>query len=118
MSFLTLLNTETITVSREDPGVNTEVDGYYVPRARTDILDVPVSIQPMNGQDLLRLPEGDRGRQSVKIYSKFEFLLRDQITRDGIVFEVSPSEDWEKYPPLCSIHFKNIAFKVEDQNAV
>lgn len=118
MSYLTLLNTETITMTRADAGPRSEVDGYAVKKNRTEFLDIPVSIQPLTGEEILRLPDGDRVRRPIRIYSKFEFEIKDRITRNGIIFEISPSQNWNEYPPLCSRHFKNLALKVEDQSAV
>lgn len=81
------------------------VDGIYVPGDAV-VSTLMVSVQPASGRDMLRLPEGQRGSEIIKIFAQAADELRvsapgvmaDLIVWRGATYEVQqliPSAgDW------------------------
>lgn len=91
---------KSVTVTRYAAG--SYVNGTYVAGA-TSTFSVDVSVQPIQGRELLNLPEAQRTRRWMKGYCGTELLTADQsdsekadvVTVDGIDFEVQESQIWE-----------------------
>lgn len=104
------LKVEPITVTRSAQGEY--VDGRYVP-GDNQTFEAFGNIQPLNGKELLQLPEGDRQRQTLKIYTAFALENNDTVTRsDGIQHEVQAVEDWTAFHQP---HYKARLMRIEDQ---
>jgi hypothetical protein len=104
------LKTEPITVMRTSQGEY--VAGRYVP-GDSQTFEAFGNIQPLNGKELLQLPEGDRDRQAVKIYTAFALENNDTVTRaDGINYEVQAVEDWTAFHQP---HYKARLMRIEEQ---
>lgn len=86
---------ETITITRYDP------DGYYDgPRwvgGSTSTFDIEISLQPLNGRELMYLPEAQRSKRSLKGYTTTELQTvgvngsnqkADSFTYQGTDFEI------------------------------
>ncbi len=90
------------TYTYQRPGAQTIVDG----RTRTPTLGSPTdfraSIQPLNGRELLLLPEGERDREYIKIYTDLRLLMSNPATKTkgdlvnykGVVWTVIQTNDW------------------------
>lgn len=85
-------------VERFEPGAYP--GGVYTPAGST-ILHVKALVMPAGGQELLRLPEGDRTTESFTVLSVTELKTNETISQaDRItipprgVFEVRVVEDW------------------------
>lgn len=63
------------------PGPCTNVKGHLTPTADT-IYNIEANVQPVNGEELLLLKEGNRRRGTIKIYSEFEILNNDRVRED------------------------------------
>lgn len=72
------------------------VDGKPVQREPTRI-EFKANVQPLNGRDLLIVPEGDRFKEMYFVWSDFEIKINDQIVRQDINFQVQQSEMWGSY---------------------
>lgn len=91
---------QTVTITRYAAGTN--VNGEYVAGAASTF-DVVMSIQPLNGRDLLQLPEGQRTRNFLKGYCATELLTvnipaglkADLVTVAGKNYEVQGVEHWQ-----------------------
>ena len=110
---MSLLSNESFTVRREGTG-GSYTDGHRV-SAADDLLKGQGSIQPLNGREIIQLPESDRIRQPVKIFTSFVFQVNDIVIRasDNAEFEVQRSENWNVFNMLQ--HYKAIAFLKDAQ---
>lgn len=89
------------TVTRQSVGGG-YTGGVYVAGA-PQTFTVQMSIQPMNGKEVLKLPEAQRTRQWVKGYSSEALFTSEQaaskkadhVSLNGRVFEVMTVEYWE-----------------------
>lgn len=77
------------------------VDGVWQEPAFTDE-EIEISIQPLNGHEILKLPDGDRTREWMKGYTAAEMHISDEssgahgdyVLYNGRTFEVMKSERW------------------------
>lgn len=61
-----LTHKTSITIIRASEGA--WVNGYWVP-GLTEEIEVDANVQPLKGSELLALPESDRTKESIKVYS-------------------------------------------------
>lgn len=79
------------------------IDGVWQPPSSADV-DIEISIQPLNGHELLKLPQGDRTREWLKGYTAVDLQTADETTGrrgDFIIYnnktyEVIKSERWKE----------------------
>ena len=96
-----LLLNETITVKRS---TDSFVKGRSVKGTPTTFTK-KANIQPLKGNEILQLPEGDRERENMKCYLPFKLQGNDEVIRaDGRKYEVQESENWNVFGKLQ--HFK------------
>jgi hypothetical protein len=89
-----------VTLTRFSAG--TYSDGNFIDGSSTTS-SIIMSCQPLNGRELLYLPEGQRTRQYLKAYTASEVRTTsqetsakaDQITYNGKQYEVQQVEYWE-----------------------
>jgi hypothetical protein len=88
-------------VTRRRYAAGSWVSGEYAPGASTDTT-IAASVQPLDGDDLQSLDEGDRARRSRKLYTTADLrtalqsgasgdaenLPADQVVIDTVVYEV------------------------------
>lgn len=104
-AIVSCLSTENITVRR----IGTTVDANGRSSETGTILKIKnVSVQPISGADLRRLPEGFMGTAGVSIWSATELRLRDRVkTADGEQFEVEGLSEWHRsgkyYKVICRL---------------
>jgi len=92
------------------------VDGTWVDGAST-VATIRASVQPANARDLMHLPEGDRTKGAIKLYTDGDLsegnealaLVPDQITWNGEQWEVQ--KVWRHQMGLG--HHKGMALRVE-----
>jgi len=91
---------ETVTITRNDsPG--SYVNGVFVEGSTTSI-SATISMQPLNGRELLNIPEAQRNREFLKGYSSVQLYTvelspsqkADVITYRGNQYEVQSVEEW------------------------
>jgi hypothetical protein len=91
---------ESYTVTRSSEG--TYVKGKWV-NGPLQTLDIDASIQPLSGTDTMRLEEGDRTKESRKLYTATRLLTKregatpreaDTIEIDGDQFQVDSVQSW------------------------
>lgn len=81
--------------------VGTTANGRYSP-GPTSTLTIAGSVQPLNGKDLLRLPEGMRTRDLLAVFTETELRVVDAgagtppdvLTINGAAYEVEKVERW------------------------
>lgn len=90
----------TVTIVRAD-SAGSYVDGYWVEPATTNI-PIIASVQRLNPKEVLLLKEGDRNKESFKLYSTFQFKIQlegslqksDYVLIDGKKYMVIAVEDF------------------------
>lgn len=105
---MSLINKATYSVER--PGA-TSYSGGVGSKAVSTTFTIKGNAQPLNGNELLQLPEGDRQRQNLKLYTKTLLQINDIVTVDGIPFEVQNVEDWTRQIRLP--HYRARIMKVD-----
>jgi hypothetical protein len=106
----------TYTYQRRNPQV--WVKGRTSPATLQAAVSFRASIQPMNGRELLVLPEGERTREYIKLYTDTQLNMADPVTGakgdlvsyKGRTWEVTQSNDWNLNDYA---HFKFLAVVVE-----
>lgn len=96
------LNGTTLTFKRKAKG--SYVRGLWVDGDEEEV-SIFASVQPLGGKDLMRIPEGDRTRKRLKLYSADEALISlrvdliesDVIPYDGSSYQVESVEKWPSY---------------------
>lgn len=58
---------------------------------------IEASIQPLTGKEVLQLEEGDRRRQHLYVFTKFQLERNDIVIRDGKNYETQEIEDWTSF---------------------
>lgn len=97
---------ENITITRFTEG--SWDGGHYVPGISISLTGT-ANIQPLNGRDLLQLAEGDRLRESIKVFTEVVVEDDDELTREnGDVFELQNVKDWRDHliPHLKAVGLK------------
>lgn len=77
------------------------VDGFWVPGA-SETIEITASVQPLTAEELLRLDDNQRTRESVKIYTMTKLKTTDQDSKinadvliiDGKRYEVTNVTNW------------------------
>lgn len=89
-------------------GTVTYVNGLPVRTAPTTF-SVVASVQPLNGEDLIRAPDGLRRSDARKAYLYYTDIVRtvlangpeaDLITVDGVVYEIYHIDSHNIYAPI------------------
>lgn len=98
---------------------NVKVDGHTSPPTLQTPVEFRASIQPLSGRDRLLLPEGDRNRNFVRIYTDTQLTMESQVgktlgdivTYAGKTWQVQETDDWNLN---AYKHFKFIAVAFEN----
>jgi hypothetical protein len=90
---------ETLCVVRDSNTIY--VDGMAQKRS-TSTFNITCNVQPLNGKDLLLVPEGDRLKEQYWVWSQnfdkvTEVTVTDRVIRHGIQFQVQESQAWGSY---------------------
>lgn len=93
---------DAITIERR---VGSYVNGVWTPSVSPTSLPIRASIQPINGRDIERLPEGRRSKAAIAIYTTTPLLLddvatsqmADVITWRGKRWQVDHVESWDTF---------------------
>lgn len=113
---------ETIRVIRYGNGAYGKKSGRWEGGKQFADETFTVSVQPLRGNELLNLPQGQRESENVKIYSderiftvrnsNAESKTADCIEWRGCSYQIQSVEDWTK---TDIPHYKSIAVKIEKQ---
>lgn len=86
---------ECLIVRRREPGKMYR--GKWVSSNRFTEHEAQCSFQPLSGRETLQLPEGDRIKSHVKIYSSFAMKRDDIVERNGESYEIQMVDAWGTY---------------------
>lgn len=98
-----LLDGESIRVERAT-GVQF-VDGKPVTTGSSSFY-ISASVQPISGKELAIMPEGDRMKTIVWVYTTWQIFPNDIFSYQGSKYQAQTSEAWAG-------HFKSKAFKID-----
>ena len=106
---MSLLKLESVTLIRKATG--SYVDGHYVEGTASSYV-IEANIQPLSGKEILQLPEADRTRESLKVFSTSEIRVNDTVTMSTKNYEVQKVADFSVY----SIpHYEAVMMLIEGQ---
>ena len=96
------------------------IKGRFIP-GKTKKFKVTASVQQMRPDELLLLPEAQRTREMVKVYScevlktgdEKARLEPDQFPYLGMIFEVHSVGNWVNFTDIP--HFKSICVRIEEK---
>lgn len=106
----------TYEITRFEPGDH--INGIWVNGAETQT-EMIASIQPLSPYEVMKLPEGSRSKEMIKIYTTFALratieslkVKGDRVSYRGRLYEVRKISEWEFITDIP--HFKALAVLVE-----
>lgn len=106
-----------VTVERSSAG--SHVNGIYQ-AGEVEIIETVMSIQPLNGREVIKRAEGHRERNYMYAYSPIELYVTDQqlkrmndkINYNNKVYEVLESEFWDSSNLSIAPHWKCLIAEV------
>lgn len=111
---------KTVTLIRTDVGA---YNGFRYEQGSLTETDIKMSIQPINGRELINLPEGQRARHYAKGYT--DTLLytagdgdskkADVIDDGSRVYEVQSVEFWESNANTIVPHYKVLLAELSEK---
>ena len=72
------------------------IDGKLSP-GQTSAFSIRANVQPLDGRQLLLVPEGDRTKEQYWLYTATEVRLGDQVVRCGVNFQIQQVENWGSF---------------------
>jgi len=86
------------------------VDGQYNPetglpkKRRKKEFRVKGAVQPLTGREILQMPEGDRKKRHLNVWTFFELKHQDVVEFKGELYEPKIIEEWDDLN--CGPYFK------------
>lgn len=114
-----ILGEEPITLRRAAAG-SRDATGAYVP-GTTSTTTIKASVQPLTGKDTNSLPEGERHKDWLKLYTRSELrpvnqhtgAAGDRVEVDGITYEVRAVK---RYRTVCP-HYRADVVRIQEGGA-
>lgn len=75
--------------------------------------NIVASVQPLSGQEVLLLPEGDRLRHPLWVYTKFAIQVDDIVIRNGSNHKTIKVENWNR-DNIGLAHYRALVYLDED----
>ncbi len=102
----------TIQIERQLPG-RYDDKGVWLPGS-VSTFDIIASVQHLDTDDLLRLPENQRSKEMIKIFTDVEIFTTsvqsqttsDIVIIDGYRYEVSKTHDFKQHKALTIRYFR------------
>jgi len=89
-------------------------DDYGRPIKSSELFkNIVASVQPLSGQEILLLAEGDRLRHPLWIYTKFAIQVDDIVIRNGDNHKAIKVENWYRNNIGLS-HYRALVYLEED----
>lgn len=93
---------EEVFVERKAEGVYR--NGLYVyPSGKTKTFIAQCSVQPASGDTILKVPENQRDKQILTVFSDFKFEKNDTMTRDNKNYKIEIVSDWNVYTESVAV---------------
>ena len=89
-----------------------DANGRALPRTFSTVT-AKVSLQPVSGKDLKRMPEGVDSSNMVTVHSSTELLMRDRVIVSSGSYEVEKVLAWSDIGSFCKV----LARKLNDSEA-
>lgn len=68
------------------------------PQQKTaDRVELIGNVQPLNGRELLLVPEGDRHKEQYWLWTTGDVRVNDRVMRCGVNFQVQTVQTWGSY---------------------
>lgn len=77
--------------------------GRYVESDEENQFCIKASIQPAKGDQILQVSENDRDKQILIVYSSFQMIKNDIMTRDEKEYEIQKVESWGSYTKSMAV---------------
>lgn len=89
--------------ARRGDAPTVDANGFAVPGAPSPTFDIIASVQPLSGEELENLREGERSQDFREVYTSTELrptkpedgTLGDHVVLDGVEYEVQKCQDWK-----------------------
>lgn len=115
MTLIDNFKTDEITIKRYDTGAYN--NGVYVPGAITEFT-VNAVVMPLTGKELLNLPEAQRTKRALRVYTDIQLVTADDVNNKKAdrfdhqerEYEIQKNEDWTR---TDIEHYKSIAIEVD-----
>lgn len=93
---------EDVEIERKAVGVFR--NGEYVdPKDKTLNFTHRASVQPASGSTILMVPENEREKQILTVFSGFKFEKNDVMIRDEKRYKIHSSQDWNVYTESIAV---------------
>lgn len=114
-----ILGEEPITLIRATPGTRNAL-GVFVPGA-TASSTIKASVQPLDQDEVASLPEGERRKDWLKLYTRTKIEPANQYTSeagdrviiDGVTYEAREAPRWRKVCP----HYRVFVVRIQEGGA-
>lgn len=73
------------------------VNGKYTPIGEPEKFECRALVYPLNGRDLMLVPEGNRYKEQYWMITYKKLRDSDRVVRDGDNFEVQSVENWNGF---------------------
>jgi len=111
-----IIGLQTVSLTRYPIGTR-GTDGRFVPGTAV-VTSIEATVQPASGRDMQTLPEGERQKRGIKLYTTTLLKLADQdakrladrIAYDSETFEVRHVEEQPRIIP----HYKALALRIDE----
>lgn len=91
-----LIKNEQLTVKRmTNNGYYDPIDGMPIAPEYSE-LTIYGNVQPVTGEELLQMEEGDRTRNVFNLFTETKLSGDDTVIRNDVEFEVRLNEDWDQ----------------------
>lgn len=88
---------------------------------QTSQIEILATVEPLDGNEIMLMPEGERTKEMIRIYSQQELFTADEqrsrkadiVCYEGRLFEVHKVKRWTQMIP----HFASIAISKTDLKA-
>lgn len=104
--------------------VGSYVDGIWVEPVRTS-MTVIASVQPLTAKEVMLLPEGDRQKEALKLYSTYRFKTQkdgtmetsDYVVIDGRTYMVVACTDFAVHSSLNIRYYRGDCVSVNPKSS-
>lgn len=90
-------------VEIQRPHKGTYKKGIFVKSDFYDSFFIKASIQPASGDQILQVPENDRTKQVLNIFSPTDLVKNDILVRNGCRYEIQNIQHWGSHSESLAV---------------